>query len=35
MDAADILQRLQDLGVGVRAEGGNIIVNPASRVPRS
>jgi hypothetical protein len=33
MDAADILQRLQDLGVGVRAEGGNIIVNPASRVP--
>jgi hypothetical protein len=33
MDAADILQRLQDLGVGVRAEAGNIIVNPASRVP--
>ena len=33
MAAQEVLRQLHSLGVSVRADGNNIIVNPASRVP--
>jgi TubC N-terminal docking domain len=33
MDATDVLQQLHDLGISVRADGDNIVVSPASKIP--
>ena len=33
MDATAILDRLFELGVSVRAEGGNVVIQPASKTP--
>ena len=33
MDAIDVLQQLHNLGVNVCADGDNLIVSPASKIP--
>lgn len=33
METTDVLNRLAELKVTIRADGGNIIVSPASRIP--
>jgi tubulysin polyketide synthase-like protein len=33
MDATEVLRQLHDLGVSVRADGDNIVVSPASKIP--
>ena len=33
MNAVEVLHRLQDLGVSVWADGNNVVVSPASKIP--